>query len=184
MTLPPLHTPGLKAKRPWLSLGMMAGAALLAGLALPQLMPSTHPRTPVKSESEPSGQRDKNDWTYVPPSWPEPPDHQAAFVRLGLGTAAVLTLCVATLWCGKRWLRGETPVAAAGAQLSFIESLPLGNRCVIHLVQIHNRPVLVGADAAGIKTIVPLPESFAQTLLTAEETGQLAKLHGDSALVP
>jgi hypothetical protein len=91
------------------------------------------------------------------------------FARLGLGTLLVLGLCAGTLWIGKRWLGGAAASAApAAAQVRLVETLSLGNRCVVHLLNIGTRPVLVGADAGGVKTIVPLPESFAQTFLAAQ----------------
>ena len=160
-----------KGVRQWLPLGVIALVAGVAGVVLPQFLPSTEPEVKASESAvaaPKSEKSDKSDWTYVPPAWPEPPNHQAVFLRLGVGTLAVLALCAATLWCSKHWLRGDVPAAAAGAQLRCIESLPLGNRCTVHLVHVGKRPVLVGADAAGIKTIVPLPESFSQTLAAQE----------------
>ena len=154
----------------WLPLGVLGLVAVLAGLVLPQMMPSIEPVSPSTPVSATGAAKDaKSDWTYVPPAWPEPPNHRTVFLRLGLGTVSVLALCAGTLWCCKRWLKAGVPAATAGAQLRCLETLALGNRCVVHLVQMGNRSVLIGADAAGIKTIVPLPESFAQTLLAAEE---------------
>jgi flagellar biogenesis protein FliO len=156
----------------WLPFVVIALVAVTAGIILPQVLPSSEPDTAANTSTQPTsfeGKSAKDEWTYVPPAWPEPPNHQAVFLRLGLGTLSVLGLCAATLWCCKRWLRSDAPATAAGAQMRCIESLPLGNRCTVHLVHIGNRPVLVGADAAGIKTIVPLSESFAHTLAAAND---------------
>ncbi len=166
------HRSPSKKVTPWLPMGAIALVAAAAGVILPNFLPSSEPEGRVHDSAPattPKEKSEKNDWTYVPPAWPEPPNHQAVFLRLGLGTMSVLGLCVATLWCCKRWLRGDVPAATAGAQMRCLESLALGNRCTVHLVHIGNRPVLVGADATGIKSIVPLPESFAQTLATANE---------------
>jgi flagellar biogenesis protein FliO len=103
------------------------------------------------------------------------------FVRLGLGTVAVLALCVATLWGCKRWLRATPAPSSAASQLRLLETLPLGNRCCVHLVHVANRPVLIGADASGIKTVVPLPDTFAGTLL---ETTEDSTTPADNALSP
>jgi flagellar biogenesis protein FliO len=164
----PKHLPANHALKRWLPLGVIGLVAVLAGLVLPQLLPSID--SPSSSSASPIlSKTSKDDLTYTPPAWPEAPNHSAVFLRLGTGTVAVLALCVGTLWCCKRWLRDGAAGAKVGGQLRCIESLALGNRCLVHLVRIGNRSVLVGADASGVKTIVPLPESFSQSLLAAEE---------------
>ncbi len=52
--------------------------------------------------------------------------------------------------------------------LRLLETLPLGNRCSVHLVHMGNREVLIGVDGSGIKSIVPLPENFADVLTQTE----------------
>jgi hypothetical protein len=91
-------------------------------------------------------------------------------IRLGAGTAVVLGLCVVTLLVGKRWLGGPAAAKAAGATMHVVETLHLGNRCCLHLVQLPARQVLVGADGAGIKAVLPLAENFDTLLGEAEAT--------------
>src|SRR3989442_262670 len=105
--------PSGKSVNQWLPLGVMGLVAVLAGLVLPQVLPLIEPAAKSASPDATAAKTDKNDWTYVPPAWPEPPNHQAVFLRLGLGTVAVLALCAGTLWCCKRWLRGEVAAAPA-----------------------------------------------------------------------
>jgi flagellar biogenesis protein FliO len=167
----PQHSVLTGKSQKWLPLGVIGVVASLAGLVLPQFLPSTTPSPNAGDSATAAIKSDKTDWTYTPTAWPEPPNHSVVFLRLGLGTLAVLGLCAATLWTCKRWLRAGPFEAAPGAQLRRIESLALGNRCVVHLVHLANRPVLVGTDAGGIKTIVPLPDSFEQTLLQTQEAG-------------
>jgi flagellar biogenesis protein FliO len=175
----------------WLSVALLGALAVAGGIILPRLLPfslpasvsaekagTTQPQPKIQTASQRTAQAPgpggklvgPKDWTYVPPSWPEPPDHHAMFIRLGAGTLAVLALCAGSLWFGKRWFRGATAAASTPSQLRLVESLPLGNRCVIHLVNIGANSVLIGTDAGGVKTVVPLAESFAQTLLAADAT--------------
>ncbi len=140
-------------------LALVALLAIVAGVVLPQLAPAEAPAAPSKDES-----KGKGDLRYTPPTWPEPPSYGAMFLRLGLGTTLVLGLCVATLWGGKRWLAKLAPAPRTTGEMKLVESLPLGNRCALHLVQIASKQILVGADASGIRTVVPLSEAFEAVL--------------------
>ena len=44
----------------------------------------------------------------------------------------------------------------------------MGNRCSVHLVHLGKREILIGVDGGGIKTMVPLANSFEDVL--AEES--------------
>jgi flagellar biogenesis protein FliO len=102
--------------------------------------------------------------TAAPSDWSPAPDSGKILLRLGIGTAVVLGLCVATLYVGKRWLRPGARVRAAGSQFQVLETLPLGNRCSILLVQAANRQLLVGVDSTGLKSLLSLPEPFKETM--------------------
>jgi flagellar biogenesis protein FliO len=125
------------------------------------------PATPAAATPTPAAPAKKDELAYNPPPWPEAPDPKALLERLGVGTVVVLGLCVGALWAAKRWLRGA-PVAAASQQLRLLEALPLGNRCTLYLVSAGDRRILVGADAAGLKTVTLLPEGFADALAEAD----------------
>lgn len=157
----------------WTMLVAVGVVAVTAGLLLPQMLPGEAPAATPQPKVEP---RKGGDLDYAPPTWPEAPSAAGLFVRLGVGTAVVLGLCVATLWGGKRWLLGANRAGAGGAQMQLVETLHLGNRCTLHLVQLASRQVLVGADAAGVKSIVPLPESFDECLPRFDAEG--TKDHG------
>jgi flagellar biogenesis protein FliO len=143
----------------WTPLGIIGLIAVIAGLLLPQLMPSEVPASPPREET-----RSPGDLRYTPPAWPEAPSQQGMFWRLGLGTMLVLGLCVGSLWYGKRWLNSLAARTTSAGELKLVETLHLGNRCCLHLVQLPARQILVGADASGIKTVVPLPDSFESVL--------------------
>jgi flagellar biogenesis protein FliO len=55
-------------------------------------------------------------------------------------------------------------------RLRLVESLPLGGRCMLHLVHVDQREILVGVDATGLKTIVPAPPAFDDVLDAAAQS--------------
>lgn len=170
---------------PWTLLGL---GAVLAGFLLPQFR-----SVPAVVES-PEGQAAPAVGTFKaqakrdqPQPWVDPPDHTGMFLRLGVGTVLVLGLCVVTLRLGKKWLTGMQPPPGPDSKMRLVESLSLGNRCVMHLVHVGNRLVLVGTDASGLKTLAPLAQGFDETLLDnrggtnltwSEEPGDIAVLSG------
>ena len=101
---------------------------------------------------------------YSPPTWPEPPDLSSLILRLAVGTAVVLGLCVGMLWLGKRRLRRQAPQGQAGSPLQLVETLTLANRCCLSLLKAGSAQILVAADGSGLKKMVALPESFENTL--------------------
>jgi flagellar biogenesis protein FliO len=136
----------------WLTMAAVSILAVMAGIYLPQLtsgdmvIEKTRPTTETKNKT-------KTD--YVGPAVPEMPNPQGMLSRLAAGTILVLGLAVASIWIMRRWLVTGQPVGSGNKTMRLMESLPLGNRCSIHLVHLGNREVLVGVDGAGIKTIVP-----------------------------
>jgi len=153
--------PTVNATKKWIPLSIIGGVAVFAGLLLPQLLPST--AAPPKTTPEVS--TPANPLTYKQQDWPEPPSQQGMFLRLGLGTVIVLGLCAGTIFLCKRWMVGSQTATAANGQLKLLETLSLGRRCWVQLVHVNNHPVLIGGDATGIKSIVPMPESFSAALL-------------------
>jgi hypothetical protein len=111
----------------------------------------------------------KGSLEYAPPSWPEPPDPRVMLTRLGLGTAVVLALCAGTLLVCRRWLRRLPGPGVGGSRMALVETLPLGNRCLLHLVRVGRQQVLVGLDGAGLKSVVALPEAFDEALAKAQD---------------
>ncbi len=160
----PSPAPG--AGRKWLPLALIGGMAVVAGIVLPQMLGGVAlpPEAPPAAAEAQKGSLD-----YVPPSWPEPPDARAMLTRLGVGTAVVLALCVGTLFVCRRWLRRLPGPGAANTRMTLVETLPLGNRCQVHLVRVGKQQVLVGLDAGGLKSLVALPEPFDDALAEAQQ---------------
>jgi flagellar biogenesis protein FliO len=65
---------------------------------------------------------------------------------------------------GKRWLTGPSSPSKSGTVLRLVETLTLGSRCAIHLVRAGEHQLVVGVDATGVKSLIPLPASFDGTL--------------------
>jgi flagellar biogenesis protein FliO len=110
---------------------------------------------------------------YRGPRFPEPVDFRALVVRLVLGTSLVLALCASTVWIGKRWFGLGAPSASQNSRLSLVETLALGHRCYIQLVQADGQMFVLGLDAAGIKALVPFTEAFDSELARIEENHTL-----------
>jgi len=156
---------GTKLARSWGWAGV-AGVALLAGLLVSQCFPAD---AAFAAKSEGKDSAVSGDLSYQQPSWPEGPSPQAMFVRLSLGTVAVLGLCAGSLWMMKRWIVVTPAGMTKTSELKLVESLHLGNRCMLHLVALADRQILVGADPAGIKSVLMLGESFDKMLDGAPE---------------
>jgi flagellar biogenesis protein FliO len=176
--LAPQQVTGAEPTRRWLPLALVGLVAVTAGLVLPQALPTAAPAAKAPAPGDAAA---KSKWAYAPPAAPEPGDARAMLTRLGVATVVVLALCVVTLWLGKRWLGGAAPAVGKASQLRLVETLALGNRCAVHLIHVGNRPVLVGADQSGVKTVVPLPESFMEHALALSGEGAVEKTEGASA---
>lgn len=95
--------------------------------------------------------------------WPEPDgsvDAGATLRGLAEGAGLVLALCVVGLWGLRHWLVKRSRPAGSGHNLRRIESLALPQRCQVHLLDVQGKRVLVAMDAAGLKGVTVLPDSF------------------------
>jgi flagellar biogenesis protein FliO len=141
----------------WVSVGLLT---VLAGFAAPELFRQHAPEAELPVTEAASTDK----VAYTPPMPPEMPDVRMLLLRLGGGTVLVLGLCVATLWIGKRWLVVGPTASSASGNLRIVDSLSLGNHCLLQLVQAGNQQVLVGLDRMGMKALVPVSDSFESTL--------------------
>ena len=117
---------------------------------------------------------------YAPKPMTEPPGFGAIFTRLLFGTVVSLVLCVATIWFGRRWLeRGSSGMNPGQKQLVLIESLSLGRRCSVALLEVGDRQVLVGSDQGGVQSMLILPVAFEEVM-----TEQNAELEASQEVMP
>jgi flagellar biogenesis protein FliO len=165
---------------PWATVASVAGLAIVAGLMLPKLLSSEtvidkdRPRTDSKGGVAVS--------EYKAPNLPEVPNPQALLGRLFMGTIVVLGLSVLSIWVMRRWLPGQVPAHAAPRDMRLIETLHLGNRSSLHLVHLGQREILVGVDAGGIKSIVPLSKPFDDALAETVQNDAAADMEPASKL--
>jgi flagellar biogenesis protein FliO len=154
----------------WLVLGVLGLAATAGGLFLPRsFRPQTETPTAI-SPTTPTNSETKESLVYTPPALPDLPSPGSMLLRLTLGTIFVLILCAITLWAGKRWIRPLAGPQGENKQLHILESLALGGRCSVYLLQAGEAKVLAGVDHAGLKALLPLPTAFAGTLAEIAET--------------
>lgn len=158
------NLPVAKGRSKWQLLSLIGLVAVTAGLVVPQLLPSVSLQPPAQPPTPPKSEK----WQYTPPAFAEGPDLKAMLLRLGVGTALVLGLCVATLLVAKRWLGDGIQAAATGQQMRLLETLPVGRRCSVLLLAVGSQQVLVGVDASGVKSMVALPPAFEPQLLGLE----------------
>lgn len=153
----------------WLVFGLLGLAATAGGIFLPRSFRNhSEPPVAVPSLAAPAA-NPKDPLEYTPPPLPDLPSSGSMFLRLVLGTLFVLILCVVTLWIGKRWIRPLGSPAGENQQLRIVESLVLGGRCSVYLLQAGDARVLAGIDGAGIKALLPLPAEFAGALAEISE---------------
>lgn len=168
----PSQKNSLKSALPtWLTVCVLGLTATVCGLFLPQSLRGH--REPAAATPIPEPAREtKNTLEYTPPALPDMPSPGSMFVRLALGTIFVLILSIVTLWAGKRWIRPLAGPVGENRQLRLMESLPLGGRCAVYLLQVGETKVLAGVDQAGIKALLPLPQPFDGALAElAERSG-------------
>jgi flagellar biogenesis protein FliO len=165
-------TTGPGKRHSWMMIAVIGVVSVCAGVVLPQMLPADDAVTQASPPAEPSK---KSELAYTPPAWPEAPDPKAMIMRLVLGTAIVLGLCVCTLLLSKRWLRGMPVKSSTAGPLSLVDTLALGNRCQVHLIGVGKRRILIGVDASGLKSVVPLTEPFEETLGDLQEPNDLTR---------
>jgi flagellar biogenesis protein FliO len=139
----------------WGTVGAVGLLAVVLGVLWPHVIADAAPAPPPAVRGNVAGGLE-----YQPPALPEAPDPKALLIRFCLGSLVVLGLSAGGLYAARRWVGGKQLPAGSGQQLRLIETLSLGQRCCVHLVQVDRRQVLVGVDFSGMRTIVPLPESF------------------------
>ena len=147
----PIHRPA-KPKKFTVLLGL--GVFVVAvGFAVPRFLgsPST---TPKASESVQS-------FTLPTPS-SDGPSLGMSLLKMALGVAVVSGGCIGIA----RWMKKRTATPAVGS-MEVVARLALDRRCVLHLVQSGDRRLLLGIDAAGVKSLLEIPGEVPSTILSA-----------------
>jgi flagellar biogenesis protein FliO len=162
----------VKATRaPWQALGIVGIGAIVLGLLIPQLLPGEMVIDKNHHKAEARADTKAN---YEAPTLADVPNPQGMLVRLLAGTVLVLGLAVASILGMRHWLQRQTPAGLGRREMRLVETLPLGNRCSVHLVHLGKREILIGVDGAGVKAIVPLAKAFEEVLGETESLAPAA----------
>jgi len=157
----------------WLVVSVLGLLATAGGLFLPRSFRPPAETPDAIASPTPASNETKDSLAYTPPPLPDLPSPGSMLLRLTLGTIFVLILCVITLWAGKRWIRPLAGPQGENKQLHLVESLALGGRCSVYLLQAGDAKVLAGVDHAGLKALLPLPAAFAGTLAEITEAAEV-----------
>jgi len=111
------------------------------------------------------------------------PTHTDMLIRLATWTVIVMCLCGLTVLAIRRWQTKHGLLAVARGQSQIVETVVLGPNRSVSLVELRGVQALVGCDAGGIQSIVPVPPAFPDILGsdTADSTlSQTSDAHIDS----
>jgi hypothetical protein len=109
--------------------------------------------------------------TYSPPALPTSPGAGSLLLRLAALTLLSLTACAVVAWLARSGRWRARPPAGGPARLVSVAGLALDRRCSLHLLNVGGRRVVVGLDPAGLKSMLLLPESFADHLAPVNHGG-------------
>lgn len=99
--------------------------------------------------------------------------------RLAISTCIVLCGGVGFIFVAKQWIKFKAPSAKAPeASIQIKSTLQLSPKSSLHLVQAGGHRLMVATDQNGIKSVVPLNESFSDTLSALESGEEAASLMG------
>jgi flagellar biogenesis protein FliO len=88
------------------------------------------------------------------------PSNRDMFVQFGVWTVIILCCCGLTVLSIRHWQRRNGILPVANSVSRVLETVSLGPRRSISLVQLGDVRAVVGCDATGVTSIVLAPESF------------------------
>jgi flagellar biogenesis protein FliO len=103
------------------------------------------------------------DLEYHPPTAPAGPDAGQLLGRLAILTAITVVGGVLCLFLARR-AQKLPPFPPGGPSVEVVESVSLGPRCALHLLQVDESAFVVATDPTGLRSITPLPDTFEQSL--------------------
>jgi flagellar biogenesis protein FliO len=168
LELPELPTPFVDAASAQLISPRVAQPALPVKLAPPEPVAANEepapafapkPLTPVAGEPTSSASSEDLEGMLQGMAW----------VTGTLGLGAVLSL-----WMLRTWLTRGGRMISTSKSLKLIETLRVGPRCGLYLVQAESHRVLVGVEHGKSMCLMPLPSSFTESLDDATSDDQAA----------
>lgn len=136
----------------------MAGTRLVLTIALMTFVVPTvlAQQTPAKAAKV----------EYTPASWPTAPSETTLLTRLALVTLLTLSVAGVVLYFIRRATRVPGIAPDKNVSMTVVGTASLGSGCTLHLLQVEQGYVVVGADRTGLKAIQPI-EQF-EDFLAAE----------------
>jgi flagellar biogenesis protein FliO len=182
---PPAKNPGIQRRHlAWCTVGLLA---LACGFALPQIVMSLNSESSATSSLEEKDAANSIDARTAPQEKrrPEvairdrlilpaiarstPERSEFDWFRVIGGAAIGIVACICFVWLAKRWLARRAAAGENETEFETLESLNLGNRCIMHLVKVGNARLLAGVDRTGLKAVVALRGEFDHTLAQVTE---------------
>ncbi|HVJ68197.1 MAG TPA: flagellar biosynthetic protein FliO, partial [Caulifigura sp.] len=90
--------------------------------------------------------------------------HNMVWVTGTIGLGAVVSL-----WALRLWLTRGGRVALPAKSLKLVDTLRIGPRCGVYLVEAESQRVLVGVEHGKTMCLMPLPPSFSESLAAADD---------------
>lgn len=103
----------------------------------------------------------------------EPPSLSDVGTKLVMAMGIMLILGSGLVVIAKKLTMGPLAGKSAG-KLQLVDTLSLGRRCELHLVEIDGTRVLIGIDPTGMKSLISLPEEFRDVAERGEEAATQA----------
>jgi flagellar biogenesis protein FliO len=98
--------------------------------------------------------------------------------RLAGGTIVGLIACAGIVWAAKGWKSTRSQTLRDNSGFQILETLRLGNRCLIYLVKVGDARLLAGVDRGGLKNVVALPVQFESELKLLADDSSAAERPG------
>jgi flagellar biogenesis protein FliO len=90
---------------------------------------------------------------------------QSLLKQLATSTFLVMLVGVGFILVAKRWVKGSKPASKSNdLAIEIMSTLKLSPKSNLHLIQAGEQRLIVALDQNGINTVVPLNESFSNTL--------------------
>jgi len=115
------------------------------------------------------------------PETVEPPSLGDIGVKLIMAMAMLVGMGAGLVVLAKKMALGPQAGRSNG-KMTLVDTLSLGRRCELHLVEIEGIRVLVGVDPAGMRSVTHLPEDYRD--LSEGENRAVNALQASAAVAP
>jgi flagellar biosynthetic protein FliO len=146
---------------------LLLGAAVLAGFALKLCSGRAEGGRPgIAAASSAAWGAEPNSPFDLPPG----PNAGELFLKMMGAVVLIVALGVGLVYVSKRFL--PKMGAAPGRRIQITETVPLGTRKALHLVEVGGRKVLIGSTAERITMLADVSDGFLEGDEVGEKGGQ------------